>query len=239
MAELNLSVGQVFDETPTIRSVRLSLLGTPFNFKPGQYGLFQIPIADGPMEDRSLSIASSPTRPDSLLFATRRSDSAFKKAFFALKPGAPVTLSGPVGRFVLDATAEESVFLSGGIGITPLISMLEYIADRFPDHPAALLYGNRSPDEIAFRRDLDEIARTRPNITVSHIVSSAEGSSGPWTGPVGRIDEAMIRRHVKELGRPRYYICGPPGMVAGLRELLDRMAVPRDRVLFENFEGYE
>jgi ferredoxin-NADP reductase len=238
MPRLELEVAEVRQETPTIRSVRLSLSGKPFPFKPGQYCLVELSVGEG-RGDHTFSIASSPTRPGSLLFATRQSPSAYKQRFFQLKPGDGVAVTGPVGRFVYDETAEHTVLLSGGIGITPLKSMLEYARDRGIDRPINLLYGNRTPAEIAFRQELDALAAAHPTMNVVHVVSQPEGAAEPWRGRTGRINEALIREVVPRPDRARYYICGPPGMVAGLRGVLAQMAVPEANVRIENFEGYD
>lgn len=238
MPMLDLQVTDVREETPTIRSIKLGLEGKSFPFKPGQYCLIQLPAGDEP-EDRPLSIVSSPSRTDMLQFATRRSDSAFKKSFFALRPGDSVTVNGPFGRFVYDEAFPQTVLLSGGIGITPLMSMMAYATDRQITNPMVLLFGNRSPQEIPFRGELDRIADQNPHCTVVHAVSSVDGDPASWKGHVGRIDEGLIRSRVPDQGQPQFYLCGPPGMVSGLRAVLDRMSIPKESIHVENFEGYD
>jgi glycine betaine catabolism B len=238
MAMLELHVQTVKMETPTIKSVRVSLGDQPFSFKPGQYCLVQIPVGSE-QEDRSLSIANSPTRPDSLLFATRYSESPYKRAFFSLKPGDRVTITGPTGRFVYDEGASHTVLLSGGIGITPLKSMIEYVCDRQFGHPVLLLYGNHSPREIPFCEELDDLYRANENFTLVHTVSSVGDGGETWHGHTGRITEELIRQYVINPMQARYFICGPPGMVSGLRSLLEQMDLPSEQIQFENFDGYE
>ena len=238
MPTLQLEIADINDETPTVRSVSLALAGQPFSFKPGQYCLVKIPVGDKQL-DHALSIASSPTRRDRLLFATRKSDSLYKQSFFALKPGDRVSLMGPMGRFIYDENSAYSVFLSGGIGITPLMSMIEYVADRHPDHRVILLFGNRSPGEIPFRRELDGLARSHANITVIHTVSSPGDGGETWQGETGRVNQALIQRSVTNLDHALFYICGPPGMVSGLKSLLEQLSISHERIKFENFTGYE
>ena len=236
MATIELEVREVRSETSTIRSIRLDLAGRAFPFKPGQYCLVQLPgLPEG--DDRPLSMAGAPSRHETLVFATRESQSAYKKAFFRLKAGDRVTVTGPTGRFVYDGALPSTVFLSGGIGITPIKSMIEYAVDRQLNNRMVLLFGNRLPADIPFRRELDDLGRAAPNLKVVHVVSDP-GPSG-WTGEIGRIDEALIKRKVGDPQGAHYYICGPPGMVAGLRETLARIAIPKEQVHIENFEGYE
>lgn len=235
VAELRLKVREARSETPTIRSVRLALEGETFSFKPGQFCLVALDTEEG-ADDRALSIANSPTRPESLLFASRRSDSAYKKAFFALKPGDAVTVSGPLGKFVYDEDAPHTVLLSGGIGITPLKSMVEYACDRALERRITLLYANRSPGEIAFRAELEALSRANPRFTLVQTVSYPEEG---WRGRTGRIDEDLIRRSVPEPDAARYYLCGPPGMVSALRDTLKGMGLSGGQVRAEKFTGYE
>ncbi len=123
------------DETPTVRSVRLSLAGQPFSFKPGQYCLFAVK----PGVVHALSICSAPGLP-CLEFATRKSDSDFKKAFWELKEGDAVDLAGPLGGFTYEGGAGHAVFLSGGVGVTPIKSMLEAAVDRGESDKLTLLF---------------------------------------------------------------------------------------------------
>lgn len=236
MPMLELQVQGIKSETSTIRSIRLNLTGQKFPFKPGQYCLIQVPGTEEG-DDRALSIASAPTRTNALVFATRQSQSSYKKAFFKLKPGDMVTVTGPTGRFVYDEGIPYTVFLSGGIGITPLKSMIEYAVDRNLNNRLVLLFGNNFPDEIPFRQQIDDLSSTSQNLKVVHVVSEP-GVSG-WTGETGRINESMIKKHVSDTDKAQYFICGPPGMVASLRSILEQMAVPKEQIKIENFDGYE
>ena len=237
MPSLKLEVTEVKLETPSIVSVRLSLGGQSFPFKPGQYCLVSIPVGDR-TEDHALSIASSPTRGDSILFSTRRSESSYKNAFFSLKPGDLVSVMGPMGQFILDDNSPVSVLLSGGIGITPLKSMVEFAADMKLERRIILFFGNRSPDEIPFYQPLVETSQSNPNIEIVHVISGSDALQKGWTGPTGQIGETLIRKFVDAPAEARYFICGPPGMVSGLIDVLEKLNVAKDRINFENFNGY-
>ena len=237
MPSLKLEVTEVKLETPSIVSVRLSLGGQSFPFKPGQYCLVSIPVGDR-TEDRALSIASSPTRGDSVLFSTRGSESPYKNAFFSLKPGDLVSIMGPMGQFVFDGSSPLSVFLSGGIGITPLKSMVEFAADTKLEHRIILCFGNRSQDEIPFYQALVEASQSNLNIEIVNVISGSDALQKGWTGPTGRINEALIRKFIDSPTEARYFICGPPGMVSGLIDMLETIKVPKDHINFEKFNGY-
>ena len=238
MARIELKVIEARDETPTIRTVKLGLDGSEFAFKPGNYALFYLRLADGSEASHAFSIARSPGAGDYLQFATRKSESAFKQAFWQLREGMTVGVRGPLGKFFYEDSTEHAVMLSGGIGITPLKSMIEYAAARQPGNRITLLFSNSSVQEIPFRKELDEIAAGNPDIKIVYTVSSLQPGE-QWGGKTGRINEAMIREFVPDLGAATYLICGPPGMVAGLTQTLGQMGVPSERIRIENFAGYE
>ncbi|MGH2404528.1 MAG: ferredoxin--NADP reductase [bacterium] len=219
--------------TPTTHAIRLER-PHGFRFKAGQHVMLQLATRDGE-DDRFLSIASSPTR-DDLVLAVRRSDSPFKQAFAALAPGDQVTLVGPSGKFLLEPAA-PAVFVSGGIGITPIKSMVEQATDEGLSVPVVLVYGNRSPREIVFRDELDDLVRTNPHLRIAYTVDATSGEE-PWNGRTGHVDAAMIQEEAAGLEGAHYYTCGPPGMVAAIAGLLETAGVGKDRLHTENFTGY-
>lgn len=238
MQTLSLKVKNAWWETPTIYAIELDVEREKFPFKPGQYCLVELKLANGKITDHAFSIAISPTR-DNLIFATRNTGSDFKKVFTELKPGSEVRISGPVGNFIFDDNISNAIFLSGGIGITPLKSMIEYAADKKLQAKLTLLYGNRTTEEIAFRKELDLVAKTNKNFKVVHVISNPEQSKEKWTGFTGRITAETIRSNVAELQTAIFFICGPPGMVEALAGILQQMGVGGERIKIEHFTGYK
>src|SRR5439155_2409970 len=107
------------------------------------------------MDARPMSLATSPTRPH-LEYAVRVSDSAYKRAFAALRPGDEVAVFGPIGDFVLHET-RPAVLVAGGIGVTLLKGMAEYASDKTLPIPVGLVYSNRNEDDIVYRPELDSL----------------------------------------------------------------------------------
>ncbi|MGQ0535106.1 MAG: ferredoxin--NADP reductase [Methanobacteriota archaeon] len=219
--------------TPTTHAIRLER-PDHFRFAAGQHVMLQLETDEG-VDDRFLSIASSPTR-NHIEFAVRLSDSNFKKAFRRLSAGDEVGLAGPAGRFLLEE-GFPAVLLSGGIGITPIKSMIEYATDTGLPSPLVLLYGNRSPQEIVFVDEIDRLAKENANLKIAYTVDDVS-QAGDWSGRTGRIDASMVREEVQRLDAPVFYACGPPGMVASLTRLLADLGIDKNRVRTENFEGY-
>lgn len=218
--------------TPTTRSVRFTK-PQGFSFRPVQFVGLELPTDEGGVE-YSMSLATSPTR-EHLEFGARISDTPWKQAFANLEPGDEAEIDGPYGHFVLNESA-PAVFLVGGIGITPIKGMIEYATDKRLRIPLSLVYSNRSPGEIAYRTDLDELAAHNANLKIIHTITRPQQGNG-WKGRTGRIDEALV----KEVFVPDgiYYLCGVPAMVEKMVRLLRDLRVPTDRVVYEAFWGYE
>ncbi len=232
-SSFELAVIDVKQETHDVTSVKFS---KPKNFdsKPGQYLMLELDISD-PSNLRPLSIASSPTE-DFLLFSTKISESEFKKKFSSLKSGDKAKAKGPMGFFVLKEDAKETVFLGGGIGITPFRDMIKYATDKKLPIKMTLLYSNKTPDDICYRDEWHVFERENPNLKVINTITKPEGTG--WSGRTGRIDDSMIKEFCSDLQNTVFYICGPSGMVNALSELLKSMNLPQQNINVEIFPGY-
>jgi ferredoxin-NADP reductase len=212
-----------------------------FTFVPGQFGEITLRApkeTDAEGDTRAFSIASAPDEA-SLIVTTRLRDTAFKRTLAALPPGSEVTLKGPFGDLVLDPDASRpAVFLTGGIGITPFRSIVVDAARRKLPNRILLFYSNRRPEDAAFLSELAALERENPNFRLVATMTEMKHSHRTWRGEVGKIDRAMIARHLKGNGSPIYYIAGPPGMVRGLRAVLIGAGVDEHSVRSEEFDGY-
>ncbi len=230
---LELSVIETRQETHSIRSVKLGL-NHKFDYKPGQYAMVGLDMGDND-NSRPLSIASSPTE-DFLLFSVKISESAFKKKYASLKAGDKIKVKAPMGVFVLDENAKQIVFLGGGIGITPFRSMIKYAADKKLPIRMSLIYSNSTPNEICYRDEWPLLEKQNPNLKVINTITNPEFES--WGGRFGRISEGIIEEFAGDLDSALFYICGPPGMVDALSQLLKSMNAPQKNIRIEKFVGY-
>ncbi len=237
--EWESTVLEVRDETPTVKTFRFERPDVPFAFRPGQYMAVRIGGVDDPRGDsRTFSISSSPSDVDGVTVTTRLGPSPFKQRLFRIAAGEEVNLWGPFGNFVLE-TGHPAVLLGGGIGITPFRSMIRFAAAERLETPVILLYSSRVAEEIVYRREFEELARSSPNFRPFLCVSRPAESKEPWSGRTGHVDAALIRETTRNLRGPVYYICGPPGMVRELHGLLVReMGIPQQEVRTELFNGY-
>lgn len=232
MIDSEFRIIETKQETPDVKSVKLSFNGNKLNYKPGQYMIMELDI-DYPENTRPLSIASSPTE-NFLLFSTKISQTMFKQKFNSLKINDKIKLKGPMGVFTLKEDAKEIVMLGGGIGITPFRDMIKYACDKKLPMKLTLIYSNRTPNDIVYRDEWAVFERENPHLMVVHTITD----DAAWHGRKGRINEAMIREFCNDMNNTLFYICGPPGMVEGLSNLLKTMNVPLQNTKIEKFVGY-
>lgn len=210
-----------------------------FSFKPGQAIRLTIPV-DAPEaagEARILSIASAPHEED-LSVITRLRDSAFKQALAALPGGTNLQVAGPLGSFTLDEDQDRpSVFLAGGIGITPFLSMISAADQSGRLSDTTLFYSNRSPTDAVMLKELQQISAKNPGFQVIATMSDIEDSHS-WEGETGRVDMDMLHRHLPDINDPVFYCVGPSSFVSGMREMLKNAGVDKQNIRFEQFSGY-
>jgi ferredoxin-NADP reductase/nitrite reductase/ring-hydroxylating ferredoxin subunit len=237
-------------EGTDIMTFRLSRGG--LDYAAGQYAFFKLEGVGGdPKGDiRHFSIASSPTEQDYLLISTRIRDGPYKQRLASLESGAKITAWGPEGEFTLhEDHSRPAIFLSGGIGVTPFRSMIKYATDRRLAVKITMFDSNKNKEGILYREEFDEWARQNKNLKIVYTVTGegeAQGqeSSAPggWAGGErGRIDRQMLEKHLtkEELDSALFYVCGPPGMLKAMQEMLKKeMQVQKDRIKVEAFTGY-
>jgi ferredoxin-NADP reductase len=173
--------------------------------------------------------------PESDAKGSRRASSMLR----ALPHGAPVELDGPFGSLTLHGDrSRPAVFIAGGIGITPFMSIIKQALHDDLPQVMTLLYSNRRPQDAAFLEELLDLEyRHRGRLFLVPTMTEATGING-WSGRVGMIDAGMIRGIMVAPSRPVYYVVGPPGMVAGMRGVLNGMGVEDDDIRSEDFAGY-
>jgi ferredoxin-NADP reductase len=212
-----------------------------FEFKPGQSAdvtLFNPPETDSEGNTRTFSIASSPFE-NQLTFATRMRDTAFKRSLKKMPLGTDVKIDSPMGSFTLHKnSAKPAVFLAGGIGITPFVSIVRQADhDRLP-HKLYLFYSNRRPEDTPFLDTLQMLERSNPNFQLECTMTEMRQSKREWNGETGLINQEMLSRHLTNLQGPIYYVAGPPAMVAGMKKMLVGAGVDEDDIRAEDFAGY-
>jgi NAD(P)H-flavin reductase/ferredoxin len=208
-------------------------------FEPGQYVRLTLYPADGgqvrpPSVARDYSMANVATDGRELEFLIRvLPDGAFSGYIAArAKVGEMVTVEGPFGKFGLRPNAGLTpVFVAGGTGLAPIMSMLRALAAAGSAEPATLVFGNTNAGDLFFGRELDELTKALPGLTVHRCLVNP----GPeWDGDVGLVTDA-ISAHVETPQAHSWYLCGPPPMIAATKDLLAGRGVPRTQIYEETF----
>ncbi|MFA5159600.1 MAG: FAD-binding oxidoreductase [Candidatus Omnitrophota bacterium] len=237
MKQFNARVIKVIPRTYNVTSFRFAAEEAP-DFQAGQF--MQVTLAvNGCEQSKYFSFSSSPTEKGYFEFTKKITRSEFSKALKRLKAGDTLTVKMPMGKFVLDGTTTKHAFLSGGIGITPIRSMLKDAFDRRLPVDMALFYSNHSPEDIVFRTELEEMARDHKNLKIGFSLDAAEACPAGWKGKCGFINADMIKEELPDYAERIFYVCGPPAMVKSLVSILeDQLKVPAGRIRKENFAGY-
>jgi ferredoxin-NADP reductase len=202
-----------------------------FRFTAGQ--AVDLALIDPPAQANSthrlLSLVSAPFE-EELAVATRmRAGSAFKRALKALPLNAKISVKGPLGVMTLHQDrSRAAVFIAGGIGITPFMSMLRQAAHDRLAQRLLLLYSNRRPEDAAFLAELQDLERRNENFRLLATMTDIDG----W------INEGTVKRFVGDAVAPVYYLAGPPAMVDAMTAVLGRAGVSDEDVRSEEFYGY-
>lgn len=212
-----------------------------FSFKPGQ--AMDLVLANPPMTDaassrHAFSIACAPFE-EVVTVATRLRGSVFKNALAALSIGSAATLDGPFGSLTLHADpGRPAIFIAGGIGITPFISMLRDATRNELPHRFVLVYANRRPEDTAFLSELRRLESCASHFRLLPTMTQLDEPGETWPGRTGRIDRNLILGLKNENPMAIYYVAGSPSMVADMRRLLANAAINDEDVRSEEFYGY-
>ncbi len=198
------------------------------NHIPGQYIEWTIPHkkADSRGKRRFFTIASSPTE-DEIKLGVRvnKESSSFKNALLQMQSGSNTFAAHVAGDFILDESS-PSVFIAGGIGVTPFRSIIKYLSDTNKQQKVDLFYFVRKPEDFVYK-DIFDLASQKIGIHVHYIVSDSNTNI-----------EKLIKDHVKDYSRAKYYISGPSAMVDSYKKILKLMKIDRNKIVTDYFPGY-
>ncbi len=204
-----------------------------FRFKPGQFGWLTLWGSPFQITGHPFSFSSSAAATDGRVEMTIRNLGDFTSGISRVPAGQRVYLDGPYGAFTADsAPADMLVLIAGGVGITPMMSIIRTFADNGDERPVLLFYGSRDWEEISFREDLDALS-ARAALTVVHVLQKPHAD---WTGERGFIDAALFRRHLPPpFAEHEYFICGPNVMMDAIERALAELDVPMSRYHSERY----
>ncbi|OQA01156.1 MAG: Phenol hydroxylase P5 protein [Planctomycetes bacterium ADurb.Bin401] len=222
------SIEQVTHNTFTL--TYLPQKGKRFVYIPGQFLFLKLIRPGRKSETHPFSISSSPTQGD-LLQNTIKQSGNYTNTIDQTLVSDKAIIEGPYGRYSFLKTPSKSLlFIAGGVGITPIMSMIRYLRDTDDKRQAVLLNSNRAYNDIIFKTELENLPA---NFRVVHVLSDAEKD---WNGLKGRITKNIIEENSRDiLSDADVFLCGPPKMMQMMVNHLRELKVPKARVHYERF----
>jgi predicted ferric reductase len=212
----------------------LSPVGHPgLRFTPGQFAWLIVDRSPFALTQHPFSFSSSAAEGGRVAF-TIKARGDFTASIAQVAPGTRAYVDGPHGLFTTERHDSPGfVLVAGGVGITPLISMLRTMADRCDPRPVTMFYGSKDWEGVTFREELDAL-RGRMRLEVVYAV---EQPPDGWTGERGFITADLLDRRLPA-GREdlRYFVCGPPPMMDAMECALASLGIPDSRIVTERFE---
>ncbi|TYL86662.1 oxidoreductase [Bradyrhizobium rifense] len=203
-----------------------------FRFSPGQFGWLTVWDSPFAITAHPFSFSSSAEATDGFVEMTIRNLGDFTSKINTVPAGKRVYLDGPYGAFTIGNPADMHVLVAGGIGVTPMMSMIRTLADRADQRPVVLLYGVQDWESITFREELEEL-KARLSLTVVYVLSRPPDG---WTGETGFISSEIFKRHLMPpYADHEYFICGPNVMMDAIEKALGEMNVPMSKYHSERY----
>lgn len=234
-----LRVAQIVRETPTVLTFRLADPAAdrlPFDFLPGQFLQVEVEPDPGKPIRRSYTIASSPTQRAFVELTIKREEqgAVSRHLHDKIAAGDLLKVTGPFGAFTFTGTdADSIVLIAGGVGITPMMSVLRYLTDTAWAGEIYFLYGARSTEEFVFREEFERLERRFPNL---HVIATMQRSPGTvWLGLEGPFTKEILAGAVPEIAKRRIHLCGPPAMMTAMKKHLEELGVPEAQLHTEAF----
>ena len=211
----------------------------PFEFFPGQFIVLSFEIfnpSKGRMvhKNRAFSISSSPTEKNYLEITVKKTGRVSTFMHETLKEGNFLAIKNRSGEFYFqEGMAQELVLISGGTGIAPLMSMIRYIAQRKLLVKITLFHSNKTPEDIIFQKELQNLESRNALLRCVHTITRPEGYN--WQGPTGRINQALLEQNISNK-QALFYICGPKAMIQTCVEHLKGLGVDPSYIKLEKWD---
>jgi len=238
VAEYRCVCAGIEDLTADMKRFHLKLEDPPaIDFIPGQYVQLCCPAYPGHAEElwRAYSVASDPARNDAIDLIIRRTANGISTTycFDYLKTGDGVRINGPYGDFHLSDAQTPMLFIAGGSGIAPFVSILHHMRNISIARKVAFLFGANRVRDLCLIDEMRQFERTISNFTFIPVVAEPEPDSG-WTGETGLVTQAVDRMFT-DLNGYEAYLCGSPGMIDAAIAVLSRKNLPDDRIFYDKF----
>lgn len=210
-----------------------------FAYKPGQFATLELPI-DGKTVRRSYTISSSPSRPHAISITVKRVPGGLVSNWLHdnMQAGFQFSLSGPHGEFnCFDAPADKLLLIAAGSGITPVMSMLRWLADTSSNADIVFINNIRTPNDVIFENEFKYLGMRLGDKLKLGIIPGLVAPGQSWNGPVCHFSENLVKMLAPDFVERETFVCGPPGYMDMVRTTLERIGYPAHRYHQESFGG--
>ena len=233
-------VEAVEELTHDIRRLVVALVDSePFQFTAGQYADLMIPGEEG--THRSFSMANTPATGERLEFMIKLYPDGHFSGLLTdggIKEGDELELTGPYGVFTLrQSSPRRLLFVGGGAGMAPIVSLLRSLAEQGSARPATYYYGARRETDLFHLEELAALGEQLPDFTFVPALSEVDPEDA-WSGETGLITD-VVERLEGDLAEVDAYVCGPPPMVEAAMKLLEAKGVPESHIYYDKFTTTE
>lgn len=204
------------------------------DYLPGQFFFITLK-SNGKEMKKHFSFSSSPTEQNYIEFTKKLTESEFSSILKKLVNDNWAKIEAPFWEVHFYRRIQKIALLAGGIGITPFRSICRYCTDKQLKNRITLIYGNRTEEDIVFREELEDMQKLNKNLKCVFTIN--EGNDN-WKGVTGFINPKMIKKEIYDYKNTIFFLCGLPGMVEGLKGILDQLGIAADHIRAEYFIGY-
>ena len=226
--EHKLKIIEIIDEVPETKTFRVQVPeSAEINFFPGQF--FMVRFEDNPKFQRAYSIASSPTQKN-YIEITMDLVGQFTKKLWETKVNDYLIFKGPFGKFYFnDEIKNNVVLIGGGLGVTPLMSLIRYCNDKKLPNKVSLIYSVKTPADIVYNDELKQIKEQNPNFNYGITITRPQPEHN-WQGRTGRIDLDLLKKKIENVENSLYYLCGPLEFVKSTITMLESLGATKEQI---------
>jgi glycine betaine catabolism B len=224
---------EIISRTHDVTSFRF-VRPADLDYKPGQFFFVTI-NQEGKDLRKHFSFSSSPTEKNHIEFTKKFTDHEYSLALKEVKVGDWARIEAPFGQFTFEGEFPKIALLGGGIGITPFISYCKNATDRGLNTKITLFYGCRTSEDIAFRKEFEDLAQKNKNLK---LVFTVNQPTSDWKGETGTINVDMIKQQLPDYQENMFYTCGPTPMVEAMEKLIENLGLSKEKMKLEYFSGY-